>query len=76
MYVCMYVHMYVRAYVCTYVCMSIYITITVFGFRPLGTPEVNDYPFTTRGVSIGHIIVDQSVSRDAVKFQVMVRLHV
>ena len=21
-----------------------------------GTPEINDYPFTTRGVTIGHIV--------------------
>jgi nucleolar GTP-binding protein len=32
-----------------------------------GTPEVNDYPFTTRGVSVGHII---DKDRD-LKFQVM-----
>ena len=59
---------------CMYVYMYIYVHIlTILGFRRIGTPEVNDYPFTTRGVSIGHIIVDQSVTRDAVKFQVMVR---
>eukprot|EP01041_Mallomonas_annulata_P004631 gene4631-9192_t len=32
-----------------------------------GTPEVNDYPFTTRGVSIGHIL---NPSR-GIRFQVM-----
>lgn len=34
-----------------------------------GTPEVNDYPFTTRGVSIGHIS-DGGPTRD-LRFQVM-----
>ena len=32
-----------------------------------GTPEVNDYPFTTRGVTIGHIV---DTNRD-IRFQVM-----
>ena len=32
-----------------------------------GTPEVNDYPFTTRGVTIGHVINEDK----QIRFQVM-----
>jgi nucleolar GTP-binding protein len=34
-----------------------------------GEPEVNDYPFTTRGVTIGHIIDDSRIEH--LRFQVM-----